>query len=360
MLILVHLIDFITNLAFYGRLSLEKASPADNHLGLLVIVVPIIGGIIIGLMARYGSQAIRGHGIPEAMEQVLTNRSRIPARMTVLKPVSAAIAMGTGGPFGAEGPIIATGGALGSLVGQFIRMTPSERKTLLAVGAAAGMAAIFGSPVAAVLLSIELLLFEYRAAIHDPGGIGCRYCGLYADIFTGSADPVFPMPAVAAPHFMAMAFYIFLGGIMGVAAAAVTRILYAVEDAFEHLPIHWMWWPAIGARGRGDRLFRAAYLGRRLCQYYPKSSRITGPTHFVGLVVCLPNLFLGPSPGQRHFRRNDGAVVHRRRRIGTSVGRRHLALSSSGNRPKNRRASRNGGHVCRCIASIFGINSTCL
>ncbi len=245
--ILIHLIDFITNLAFYGRLSLEKASPADNHLGLLVIAVPIIGGIVIGLMARYGSQAIRGHGIPEAMEQVLVNRSRIPARVTVLKPVSAAIAMGTGGPFGAEGPIIATGGALGSLVGQFLRTTPAERKTLLAVGAAAGMSAIFGSPVAAVLLSIELLLFEYRPRSMIPVALSAATAACMRVIFNGSADPVFPMPAVAAPHFMAMAFYIFLGCIMGVAAAAVTRILYAVEDAFEHLPVHWMWWPAIGA-----------------------------------------------------------------------------------------------------------------
>src|SRR5204863_2992525 len=142
--------------------SVLSASPAQNHLGAWVMVIPVIGGVIVGLMARYGSKAIRGHGIPEAMEQVLTNQSRIPARMTFLKPLSAAIAIGTGGPFGAEGPIIATGGALGSLVGQLLPTTAAERKTLLAAGAAAGMAATFGSPVSAVLLAIELLLFEFR------------------------------------------------------------------------------------------------------------------------------------------------------------------------------------------------------
>src|SRR5205085_9751594 len=144
------LIGFFTNLAFYGKISPVFTSPAGNHLGPLVILVPIAGAIVVGVMARYGSAAIRGHGIPEAMEQVLLNRSRIPARITLLKPISAAIAIGTGGPFGAEGPIIATGGALGSLVGQVLRTTGAERKTLLAAGAAAGMAATFGSPVSAV------------------------------------------------------------------------------------------------------------------------------------------------------------------------------------------------------------------
>src|SRR5204863_5893249 len=140
--------------------SVLSASPAQNHLGAWVMVIPVIGGIIVGFMARYGSRAIRGHGIPEAMEQVLLNESRIPARLTFLKPISAAIAIGTGGPFGAEGPIIATGGALGSLIGQIMSTTATERKTLLAAGAAAGMAATFGAPVSAVLLAIELLLFE--------------------------------------------------------------------------------------------------------------------------------------------------------------------------------------------------------
>src|SRR6185312_4740503 len=160
--ILMRLIGLFTNLFFYGHFSFSVASPAGNHLGLLVIVVPVVGGVLVGLMARYGSRAIRGHGIPEAMEQVLTTESRIPARVTFLKPLSAALSIGSGGPFGAEGPIIATGGALGSLIGQWVRTSAQERKTLLSAGAAAGMAATFGSPVSAVLLAVELLLFEYR------------------------------------------------------------------------------------------------------------------------------------------------------------------------------------------------------
>ncbi len=152
---LTALIGVVTNLAFYGRWSTEFSSPAGNHLGAWVIVVPVIGGLIVGAMARWGSQAIRGHGIPEAMEQVLLNQSKIAPRITFLKPISSAIAIGTGGPFGAEGPIIATGGALGSFVGQVLRVTAAERKTLLAAGAAAGMAAVFGSPVSAVILAVE-------------------------------------------------------------------------------------------------------------------------------------------------------------------------------------------------------------
>src|SRR6185312_1694070 len=165
---LVALIGFISNLVFYGRVSFAMSSPAGNHLGALVIVVPALGGIIVGLMARYGSSAIRGHGIPEAMEKILTGESRIPPRITILKPISSAIAIGTGGPFGAEGPIIATGGALGSLLGQVLHTTGMERKTLLAAGAAGGMTAIFGCPVSAVLLAVELLLFEFRSSSLIP------------------------------------------------------------------------------------------------------------------------------------------------------------------------------------------------
>jgi chloride channel protein, CIC family len=244
--ILIMLIALITNFAFYGQYSLEFTSPADNQLGLFVIVVPIVGALIVGFMARYGSKAIRGHGIPEAMEQVLTNGSRIPARLTFLKPISSAIAIGTGGPFGAEGPIIATGGALGSLAGQLMHTTPSERKVLLAVGAAGGMAATFGSPVSAVLLAIELLLFEFRARSIVPVALGSAAAAGMRVILDG-AHPVFPMPDVAAPQLAALGFYVFLGALIGMAAAAVTWIVYAIEDAFERLPIHWMWWPAIGA-----------------------------------------------------------------------------------------------------------------
>ena len=243
--LLTALIGLFTNLAFYGRLSLRFVSPAGNHLGLWVIAVPVIGGLLVGAMARWGSRAIRGHGIPEAMEQVLLNESRIPPMITWLKPLSSAIAIGTGGPFGAEGPIIATGGAIGSLIGQLTHVTADERKTLLAAGAAAGMAAVFGAPVSAVLLAIELLLFERRARSLIPVALAAvAGAGMHA-WFEGSG-PMFPMPAIAAPGLFALAAYVLLGALVGVAGVGVTRLTYAIEDAFEKLPVHWMWWPALG------------------------------------------------------------------------------------------------------------------
>src|SRR5690606_3657072 len=229
--LLTHLIAFVTNLAFYGRWSVEDVGPAGHDLGLLVVVPPLVGGLIVGLMARFGSTAIRGHGIPEAMERVLTNRSRIPPRITILKPLSAAIAIGTGGPFGAEGPIIATGGALGSLAGQAIRVTGVERKILLAAGAAAGTAATFGTPVAAVLLAIELLLFEFRARSIIPVAIA-TVVATAARIALHGADPVFLMPVVQQPGGGAIAFYTLLGAFMGLMGVVVTRTVLAVEDAF--------------------------------------------------------------------------------------------------------------------------------
>jgi H+/Cl- antiporter ClcA/CBS domain-containing protein len=247
---LTALIGIVTGISFYGKPSLSLISPAGNHLGLFVIAVPAIGGVIVGLMARYGSEAIRGHGIPEAMEQVLLNESRIAPRLTFLKPLSSAVAIGTGGPFGAEGPIIATGGAFGSLFGQLVRTTADERKTLLAAGAAAGMAAIFGSPVSAVILAVELLLFEFRprsiipVALASVTAAGVRYA-------TIGSTPVFAMPNVAQPSGEALTFYVVLGAFMGVAAVIVTRLVYGVEDAFEKLPVHWMWWPAIGGLAVG-------------------------------------------------------------------------------------------------------------
>ncbi len=243
---LTQLIGLVTNLAFYGRLSTSFVSPAGNHLGLFVIGVPVIGGLLVGAMARYGSKAIRGHGIPEAMEQIVLNESRIPPRITFLKPLSAALAIGTGGPFGAEGPIIATGGALGSLVGQVLKVTADERKTLLCAGAAAGMAATFGSPVSAVLLAIELLLFEYRPRSIIPVALASATAAGVRGAFAGFA-PVFSMPAIDAPAPAALGAYIALGALVGVASVGVTRAAYWVEDAFELLPLHWMWWPAIGA-----------------------------------------------------------------------------------------------------------------
>ncbi len=254
--LLMFMINLITDLAFYGRVSdvigptaregSFVLSPAGNQLGAWVILVPAIGGLLAGIMARWGSRAIQGHGIPEAMEQILTNESNIPARMTWLKPVSSAFAIGTGGPFGAEGPIISTGGALGSLLGQLLHVTANERKVLLAAGAAAGMAAVFGAPVASLVLAVELLLFELRprslipVALATVTAVGIRYA-------TYGAAPVFPMPNVAEPGGLALISFVLLGGVVGFASVWVTKAVYGVEDLFAKLPIHWMWWPAIGA-----------------------------------------------------------------------------------------------------------------
>ena len=247
---LMAIIALVTNISFYGRISTAFVSPAGNHLGWIVLFVPAIGGVIVGIMARYGSKAIRGHGIPEAMEQVLLNESRIPARVTFLKPLSAAVSIGTGGPFGAEGPIIATGGALGSLVGQLTKMNASERKTLLAAGAAAGMAATFGSPVSAVLLAIELLLFEFRPRSIIPVALASAAATAVRMAYAGT-EPIFAMPLLARPSGEALATYAVIGAIVGWMAVYVTRAVYWVEDLFEKLPIHWMWWPAIGGLAVG-------------------------------------------------------------------------------------------------------------
>ncbi len=248
--VLLKLIFLVTNVCFYGHVSLEAANPFNNRLGGWVILLPAAGGLVVGLMARFGSKAIRGHGIPEAMEQVLTNRSRIPARITFLKPLSAAISIGTGGPFGAEGPIIATGGALGSLIGQLLRTSAIERKTLLAAGAAAGMAATFGCPVSAVLLAVELLLFEYRPRSLVPVALASAAAASMRILIEGH-KAVFAMGELHDPTMRSLAFYIFLGAIIGVCSVAITKIVYWVEDLFEHLPIHWMWWPAIGGLAVG-------------------------------------------------------------------------------------------------------------
>lgn len=243
---LIHLIYFITNVSFYGNTSIQDVPPSGNQLGLWVIAIPTIGGIIVGLMAHYGSKAIRGHGIPEAMEQILTNQSKIKPTITYLKPISSAIAIGTGGPFGAEGPIIATGGALGSTLGQILRISHNERKILLASGATAGMAAIFGSPIAGVFLAIELLLFEFSPRSIIPVALAC-ITGAAGHHFLFSSGPVFPIDHILeTPSNTALLIYSMIGIVMGFISIFITKIVYWIEDMFEHLPVHWMWWPAIG------------------------------------------------------------------------------------------------------------------
>ena len=242
---LLKLIGLITNLSFYGRLSASFVSPEANQLGLFVLAVPVIGGVVVGLMARYGSEAIRGHGIPEVMLSVLRNQSRIPARVGVLKPISTAIAIGTGCPFGAEGPIILTGGALGSFVGQFLSTTAEERKILLSAGAAAGMSATFGSPVSGVLIAVELLLFEFRPRSLIPVAVASATAAALRRL-SAAPWPMFPMQQLQSSGMVALAFYTLIGAIVGLASVGATRAVYAVSDTFARLPIHWMWWPAMG------------------------------------------------------------------------------------------------------------------
>jgi len=258
--LLLKLIALFTNVFFFQRWSTALVSPATNHLGFLVLLVPVVGGLIIGFIARYGSERIRGHGIPEAIESILINGSRVPPRLALLKPVSSAIAIGSGGPFGAEGPIIMTGGALGSMVAQYFHLTSNERKTLLVAGAAAGMSATFAAPVAAVLLAVELLLFEWKPRSLIPVALASATAGVARRYLLG-VGPLFPVPA----HNLVIG----PGGLLGCALAGVlagalsallTMAVYASEDMFQKLPIHWMWWPAIGGIvvGAGGLIFPQA------------------------------------------------------------------------------------------------------
>lgn len=247
---MILLIDLITNLSFHGTFTFGYIPPGDNQLGWWVALVPALGGVVVGLMALYGSKAIRGHGIPEAMEMILTNESKIKPAITYLKPISSAISIGTGGPFGAEGPIISTGGALGSMVGQLLRITPNERKVLLAAGATAGMAAIFGSPIAAIFLAIELLLFEFAPRSLLPVTMGCITGAAMHHLMFGG-DPMFAMPPIDLPGNHALFIYSIIGLLIGVLSLLITKAVYWIEDGFEKLPIHWMWWPAIGGLAVG-------------------------------------------------------------------------------------------------------------
>ena len=243
---LMMLITLITNLSFYGEFNLKPLGLINNVLGWWIVWIPAIGGIIVGLTAYFGSRGIQGHGIPEAMEQILTNKSKINPVLTFLKPLSSAIAIGTGGPFGAEGPIIATGGSLGSTIGQFLKITSTERKILLASGAAAGMTVIFGTPLASLFLAIELLLFEYSPRSIIPCVLACITALAGYHLFFRST-PVFPIDnLISAPSNAALFLYSVIGVIVGLVSVVVTKAVYWIEDLFYKIPIHWMWYPAIG------------------------------------------------------------------------------------------------------------------
>lgn len=259
-LILLRLIGLFTNLLFFQRWNFALVSPAGNKLGVFELAVPVIGALIIGLMARFGSDRIRGHGIPEAIESILINGSKIEPKVAILKPISSAISIGSGGPFGAEGPIIMTGGAFGSLIAQFFHFTSAERKTLLVAGAAAGMSATFAAPVASVMLAVELLLFEWKPRSLIPVALASATAAVLRRYIIG-IGPLFPTP----PHPVfigpeAILGCVLVGILAGALSALLTIMVYAAEDAFRLLPIHWMWWPAIGGLviGIGGLIFPQA------------------------------------------------------------------------------------------------------
>jgi chloride channel protein, CIC family len=243
---LLRLIALITNAVFYTRLNTHLVAPdAGQHSRLVVLFAPILGGLVIGVMARWGSEKIRGHGMPEAIESILLGGSKVEPRVAVLKPVSSAVAIGTGGPFGAEGPIIMTGGAVGSLFAQFLRLTADERKTLLVAGAAGGMAATFNAPFAALMLAVELLLFEWRPRSYVPVAASVCVAAVVRQPLLGAAAL---FPTVGTLHLTAESYLLCLvSGIgSGLLALGATALVYAAEDAFRRIPLHWMWWPAIG------------------------------------------------------------------------------------------------------------------
>lgn len=271
---LLRLISLFTNLFYFQRWSFDDISPADNTLGWWALFIPVVGGLILGIMARFGSDRIRGHGIPEAIEAIMINGSRIGPRVAILKPISSAISIGSGGPFGAEGPIIMTGGAAGSLVAQFFNFTSSERKTLMIAGASAGMSAVFASPMAALALAVELLLFEFKPRSLFPVAIASLVAAGLRQPLLGDG-PIFPVPAHTANLDASMFFFCILAGLSaGILALVITRMVYAAEDGFARLPIHWMWWPAIGgiAIGIGGLIFPDA-LG---VGYYVIADLLTG------------------------------------------------------------------------------------
>ena len=259
-LVLLRLIGLFTNLFYFGRWNTAMVSPVGSHLGIYAVFVPIMGALVIGIMARYGSERIRGHGIPEAIEAILINGSRVEPKVALLKPLSSAISIGSGGPFGAEGPIIMTGGAFGSLIAQLFHLTSAERKTLLVAGAAGGMSATFASPVAAVLLAVELLLFEWKPRSLIPVALASAVAAVLRRYILGMG-PLFPVPEH--PLFIgpkALLGCALVGLLAGILSALLTLSVYAAEDAFQKIPIHWMWWPAIGglAIGLGGLIFPQA------------------------------------------------------------------------------------------------------
>ena len=316
--VLLTLIAISTNAFYYHRFSTVPVSPARSPLGYWMVLVPVVGGLIVGLMARYGSDKIRGHGIPEAIEAILLHRARVEPKIAILKPISAAIAIGSGGPFGAEGPIIMTGGAFGSLIAQWIKLTDAERTTLLVAGAAAGMSATFATPLAAILLAVELLLFELRPRSLVPVAIASATAAVLRGYLLGPG-PLFPMPAITGIDPLPTAVgSLILGAVLGLVAAAMSGMMYAFEDMFERLPLHWMWWPALGGlgigifglifpRGLGVGYDNIAQLLRGNAPLETDSRNHSGQIAHVGVLARFGN-FGGSSCAAAHDWRSGGCV----------------------------------------------------
>lgn len=249
-LILLDLIALITNLLYYQTFSFDLVSPRNNTIGWWAVLIPMAGGLVVGFMARYGSERIRGHGIPEAMETILVGGSKVEPKLTILKPIASAISIGTGGPFGAEGPIILTGGAVGSVLAQFLSLTAIERRSLLVAGAVAGMSAVFGTPIAAVILGVELLLFEWKPRSFIPAAIASIVADAVRHLMVQQgwmrAEPLFPVGKMQNLATSGLFDALILGIVCGFMAWVLTKAVYGAEDAFRKLPIHWMWWPVIG------------------------------------------------------------------------------------------------------------------
>ncbi|ESY75958.1 chloride channel protein [Mesorhizobium sp. M0051] len=242
---LLKLIRLATNIAYFGQFTLADLKLEDTPLGYASVIVPVIGALIIGLMARFGSEKIRGHGIPEAIEAILLGRSRLDAKVAILKPLSSAISIGSGGPFGAEGPIIMTGGAIGSLIAQMLPVSDTERKTLLVAGAAAGMTTVFGTPIAAIMLAVELLLFEWTPRSFIPVAVAAIIAQVERTMLH-LPGPIFPFQGGMEVSFVGLAGWVAIGVAAGLLSGLLTQMVYACEDGFQKLPIHWMWWPMLG------------------------------------------------------------------------------------------------------------------
>jgi H+/Cl- antiporter ClcA len=285
-LVLLKLIAFVTNIAYFQKASTELTTPSGHSLGVLAVFIPVVGGLVVGVMARFGSERIRGHGIPEAMETILVGGSKAQPRVAVLKPISSAVSIGTGGPFGAEGPIVLTGGAIGSVLAQFFHLSAIERRSLLVAGAAGGMSAVFGTPIAAVLLGVELLVFEWKPRSMVLIGVASAVAAAVRDAFSGAGWleqlPLFPTAVQVDPGITSLLAAVVIG--VGGAAAAwlLTRAVYGAEDLFNKLPIHWLWWPAIGGLAIGiGGLIEPRALG---VGYEVIGSEIAGRIALTGLV----------------------------------------------------------------------------